>query len=208
MKELSIEEKAKLYDEAVERANSLINCNQLGDAWIYRLLPELQEDSDERIMKDIIAYIRYERKSTQEEIENRFIPWLEKQGEKKPTDKVEPKFKVGDKIIEKDLDECSCGTIVNIKDGKYIFDNGCFIHIKEQDLWQLVEKKPTDNVEPKIYIKNGQWYVCIQSFTLNGNIVVTKGQTYKSQEDNAISGEEVRLFIDKHDGDASKYFRP
>lgn len=81
---IEIEEKAKRYDEAIERANSLINCNQLGDVWVYRLLPELQEDSDERIMKDIIAYIRYERKSTEEEIESRFIPWLKKQGEQKP----------------------------------------------------------------------------------------------------------------------------
>lgn len=43
---------------------------------------ESKFDEDEKIVKDIIAYIRYERKSTQEEIENRFIPWLEKQGER------------------------------------------------------------------------------------------------------------------------------
>ena len=46
--------------------------------------PELKESEDERIRKDIIAYMRYERKSTEEEIENRFIPWLEKQGVQKP----------------------------------------------------------------------------------------------------------------------------
>ena len=63
--------------------------------------------------------------------------------EQKPADKIEPKFKIGDTIVEKDLDECGCGTIVNIKDGKYIFDDGFFIRIKEQDLWQLVEQKPT-----------------------------------------------------------------
>ena len=72
-----------------------------------------------------------------------------------PTDKVEPKFKVGDTIVEKDLDECGCGTIVNIKDSKYIFDDGCFIRIKEQERWQLVEQKPTDKVEPKF--KVGDW---------------------------------------------------
>ena len=58
------------------------------------------------------------------------------------TCKVEPKFKVGDKIIEKDFDECGCGTIIDIKDGKYIFDNGGFICIEEQGLWQLVGQDP------------------------------------------------------------------
>lgn len=56
------------------------------------------------------------------------------EAEEKPTSRIEPKFKVGDTIVEKDLDECGCGTIVNIKDGKYIFDDGCFIRIKEQEL--------------------------------------------------------------------------
>ena len=73
-------------------------------------------------------------------------------------DKVEPKFKVGDTIVEKDLDECGCGTIVNIKDGKYIFDDGCFIRIKEQEGWQLVktpakiDQKPSWSEEDDIEI--------------------------------------------------------
>ena len=67
--------------------------------------------------------------------------------DQKPTDKVEPKFKVGDKITEKDFDECGCGTIIDIKDGKYIFDNGGFVCIEEQGLWQLVEQKPVDKDE-------------------------------------------------------------
>lgn len=75
-------------------------------------------------------------------------------------DKIEPEFKVGDTIVEKDLDECGRGTIVNIKDGKYIFDSGTFIWIKEQGLWQLVKQKHTDKVESKFEIEKGKWYVC------------------------------------------------
>ena len=51
-------------------------------------------------------------------------------------DMVEPKFKIGDKIIEKNFDECGCGTVIDIKDGKYYFDDGNFIWIKEQGLWK------------------------------------------------------------------------
>jgi hypothetical protein len=70
-----------------------------------------------------------------------------------------------------------------------------------------IKQNPTNKTEPKFKIEKGQWYVCIQSFILNGNTVVIEGRTYKSQEDNAISGEDTRLFIDKLDGDASEYFR-
>jgi len=53
MKELSIEQKAQRYDEAIERANSLLSNNQVGNAWIYKLLPELKksEDADEKVEK-------------------------------------------------------------------------------------------------------------------------------------------------------------
>lgn len=314
MKDLSIEEKekAKLYDEAIERAKSMLSGNQLGNAWIYKLLPELRESEDERIKKvifkalskkdardillangiqvsDALAWLKKqdEQKSTDTpkfkvgdyvvndklnvtvrikdityhyntytpygvgcidfenendwhlwtindakdgdvlvgKYDNLKKPWIGifkcisedrpktqfdshcfinsshhifitpssnnfynpckghtsryalpatkeqrdllfqkmkeagyewdvkdkvlKKIEQEPADKVEPKFKVGDKIVEKDFDECGCGTIIDIKDGKYIFDDGSFICIKEQGLWKLVEQKPTDKVKPK-----------------------------------------------------------
>jgi hypothetical protein len=71
-----------------------------------------------------------------------------------------------------------------------------------------VGQNPADKVGPHFHVEEGKWYVCIRPFALNGNIVVSKGRTYKSREDNAISGEGGRLFIDNHDGDASEYFRP
>jgi len=78
---------------------------------------------------------------------------FEKQGEQKPADKVEPKFKPGDNIIEKDLNECGSGTIKEIKNNKYYFTSGTCIDIQEQDLWQLVK----EHVEPKF--KVGDWVV-------------------------------------------------
>ena len=53
MKELSIKEKAQRYDEAIKRANLLLSSNELGNAWIYKLLPELAESEDERIINRI-----------------------------------------------------------------------------------------------------------------------------------------------------------
>ena len=133
MKELSIEEKAKRYDETIEMANSLLIGKQFDNVWIYRLLPELlQEDSDERIAKDIIAYIRYERKSTTGEIENRFIPWLEKQGGQKET--------LCDKC-RKEQPSHSCQDITEL--------GRCYVEHNQ---------KSVDKVEPKFNV--GDWVVC------------------------------------------------
>lgn len=119
---------------------------------LEKLFPALSIPEDERIRKEIVKYIEIQQRIIKDEghiqeandIE-KWLVWLEKQGEQKPVDNIEPKFKIGDTIVEKDLDECGRGTIVNIKDGKYIFDSGSYIWIKEQGLWQLVKQKPVDN---------------------------------------------------------------
>ena len=88
MSELTIEQKAKLYDEVIERGNSLLSCNELGNAWVYKLLPEL-ESKDERIKKSLIEYLK-ERKSSESYGQyvlryDRWITWLEKQEQSKKT---------------------------------------------------------------------------------------------------------------------------
>ena len=61
MKELTIEEKAKAYDEAIKKAKSLLSNNQLGNAWIYKLLPKLKESEgenvDEKVRKALIKLV-------------------------------------------------------------------------------------------------------------------------------------------------------
>ncbi len=99
MKKFTIEEKARRYDDAIERANSLLSSNELGNAWIYKVLPELKEiNDDDKIREEIIDYL-----STVDDKElipyESWISWIEKQGEQNPADKVEPKFNVGDWII-------------------------------------------------------------------------------------------------------------
>ena len=90
MKELTIEEKAQRYDEAIERANSLLSSNQLGNAWIYKLLPELKESEGEKIRKWLIALIKSNEYGSISNVGEMPCPklnvldWLEKQGEQKP----------------------------------------------------------------------------------------------------------------------------
>ena len=89
MKELSIEEKAKAYDEAFTKARNIvnsINVGLIGKDSFEAVFPELREESeDERIRKELIDYINSEYRHTLGlDRKNRFIAWLEKQGEQKP----------------------------------------------------------------------------------------------------------------------------
>lgn len=91
MKELSTEQKAKAYDEALERARGLYEFYKDGKTrgqQFIDIFPELAESEDERIRKELIFYFQEEipQCSIQEHADKmkEFIAWLEKQGEKKP----------------------------------------------------------------------------------------------------------------------------
>ena len=83
---------------------------------------------------------------------------IEKQGEQKPADKVEPKFKVGDTIQPKDRGHEPWQIMqVDILDKEYRFKGGYVIHFSQENNYELVEKKPTDEVEPKFH--EGDWII-------------------------------------------------
>lgn len=122
------EEKAKRYEEALERANKIYTdkykpeiaafCKQS----LENIFPELKESEDERIRKAIIESLPKHGYLPQTNINVKdAVSWLEKQSKKpqgksaleaineekvdnqncvKPTDKVEPIFKVGEWLTE------------------------------------------------------------------------------------------------------------
>ena len=94
MKELSINEKAKAYDEAIERAKKLYG-NEIAE----EIFHELKECDDERIKKNCIHFLELQKQhhAATFEIEE-CIDWLEKQG-KNSTDKIEHRFNVGDWVV-------------------------------------------------------------------------------------------------------------
>ena len=99
MKELSIEEKAKYYDKAIEKAriwknNSGMPKNKQGI--LDDIFPELKKSEDEKIRKDIIWCFKHSGIKENNPINPHVtttvkdaIAWLEKQGKQKPSDKVE-----------------------------------------------------------------------------------------------------------------------
>lgn len=143
------------------------------------LFPELKENEDEKIRKDLITFLdeiwhlgknanfdKWDKSDC-----SNWIAWLEKQAEQKSqgksaleaikeekvdnTNKVEPKFKVGDWVACENL---NTALIVNIVDDKYevefIDGNKGFIHIDYIDrlfhLWTIQDAEDGDI----IYVNN------------------------------------------------------
>ena len=100
MKELSIEEKAKAYDEAIKRAKlyNSDNVKQVVKDIVTYIFPELKKSEDERIKKEIVLFLR---KGTPYHCPNsakrkEWANWLEKQGN---TDSIIEKAKTGKQRI-------------------------------------------------------------------------------------------------------------
>ena len=86
MKELTIEQKAKAYDELLAKAKRVYNKENdvLVLHTIEDLFPELQESEDEEIRKALIKYFSEGREylSLIPYNKEECVAWLEKQGEK------------------------------------------------------------------------------------------------------------------------------
>ena len=98
MKELSIEEKAKRYDEALTKAKNIvnsINVGLIGKDSFEAVFPELKESEDERIRKWLIKDMnrRLSCWTSTEVTKEQVLAWLEKQGEKvKPIEGFDTEF--------------------------------------------------------------------------------------------------------------------
>ena len=145
MKELSIEEKAKAYDEAIERANELYDEHERDIALL--IFPELKESEDEKIRKVLLNDFKNNCSEYYCEGVNRdmIIAWLEKQGKQRSADKVEPKFKVGDWITDGNITI----QIEAIKNDCYLYCGDCALYStktadKVYHLWTIQDAKDGD----------------------------------------------------------------
>ena len=123
MKELTIEEKAKRYDEAIEIINdyyqktrySSLSCASNDIEVLEKAFPELKESEDEQHCKWILEYLYDGLRKSDEQFKDHFkaaIAWLEKQGEHA---NFRNKIQIGDKVTRnKD------GVLVNLSQLKRV----------------------------------------------------------------------------------------
>ena len=100
MKELTIEEKAKRYDERLAKARKEYSIHEANNAIsimdaLERVFPELTEFEDERIMEKVIATIHLYYGEPLEDEAKEMIAWLEEQGEHA---NFRNKIQIGDKV--------------------------------------------------------------------------------------------------------------
>lgn len=117
MKELSIEEKAKRYDEAISIAREYdfsLTGVCAGDV-IQDIFPELKESEDEKMIqyfKDLAPFDKAEELYEKYGFSHKdALAWLEKRVEQKPTEWSEEDRKMMRNII----DDIHCGTNFNPK---------------------------------------------------------------------------------------------
>lgn len=137
-------EKAKAYDDAIERAKKLY-----GKGITEEIFPELKESEDERIKKAIIEFFESEDDNTTYSLVRKkdIIAWLKKQYTPH-ADKIKPKFKVGDWVVNKFGDSWYIDSLdkknYQVSDGK---GNYNYFPISKQDemhLWTMQDAKDGD----------------------------------------------------------------
>ena len=216
----------KLYKETIDKLRKLHNdwdsTQNRAAKEIELVLPELRESEDERIRKELIERFNWELKGAEEQdsagcsrqkdiaMFKRGIAWLEKQGEQKPADKVEPKFKVGDIVRHKNGDTVII-TGINEENHCYYYkayDGAATVHcdfsFSEECNWELnsalLEKqseKPTQEVKP-FKTEHGKYYYCIKDCFCGGKKQASKGDVVQALRGLPIMGLK----------DASEYFLP
>lgn len=111
---MTIEQKAEAYDKAIERARKLKEDPQgvsyeyspkEGDTICDYIFPELKENSDEEIRKELTEFLKSASEgcldiSTPYKKFGRWLDWLSSRSEQKSDDRVE-KFKVGEWVVNK-----------------------------------------------------------------------------------------------------------
>ena len=164
---MTIEEKAKAYDEALKKAKDMLAYKEVRQEDIEYLFPELKESEDEKIRKQITGFITYSR--VLDETKKIWLAWLEKQGAHA---EFLDKIQIGDKVTRNED-----GVLVNLSQLK---------RVAKRDEKQG-EQKPADKVEPKFKIEKGKCYVCIRDLDDNyGTRAFHKGSTYYSTKDETL----------------------
>jgi hypothetical protein len=150
----------KIAERVYDNGTTVINRNDLEE-----MFPALKESEDERTW--IINYLsnRILNSPIIAEKENlkKAIAWLEKQGEQKPANKVEPKFHKGDWVVycNDDVD-----LITGIEENGYCINNGGYIPFvceNEMRLWDITDAKVGDVLVSESTCGLGTWYCIFKS---------------------------------------------
>lgn len=140
MKELTIEEKAKRYDEAIEIARKIKDGESIdapdGTVIPVVIFPELKEDEDEftwlkNYISEKVHYLSMDIRDYEDRLKlqklQKSLAWLEKQGEQKPIE-MEEFTSIPFEAYDSEL----VNETITIPDGCVATIEGNRIHIKKK----------------------------------------------------------------------------
>lgn len=171
---MTIEEKAKAYDEALKKAKDMLSYKEVRREDMEYLFPELKESEDERIRKALIVYLRsiLSNKKYGDKFIESWIDWLEKQGKNNMGISEATKQELEDslhKALEKETSE-SCNEFLEKQGEQKPFDyenaniqqkdfapKSALEAAKEEKVNNQNCIKSTDKVESKFKVKD--WIV-------------------------------------------------
>lgn len=207
MKELSIKQKAKAYDEALERAKKVHKYSS-DIAEIKRmeiLFPELAESKDEKVRKAIIKSIMDLNTDWLElhgVTKKNALAWLEKQTNTIPNECVfRPLAGTDIKSAAKQAIEQQgvlAKEIVLAFNGAYIPVKGKAqdIIVNEYNSWLEKQGEPNQHLE----LKAGNWYICHRAYCCRADhLTVKEGERFQCEKDGIVKG-----FVVK---EPEKYFK-
>lgn len=130
------EEKIRAYDVALDAAKSIYNrmkeCQNYGGMKdLEAIFPQLSENEDEKTRKELIGMVKFH--ASDDDVD-RYLAYLEKRKEEKPI------FRKGDILKKKGKNYGYTFTVDKIQDDFYLSPKGSFIHIDDQNEWELVGK--------------------------------------------------------------------
>jgi len=135
--------------DTIETIKQMVADGVLSQEIAEKYFDELKENEDERMRKWIINYLSNRILNSsiiaEKGILKKAIAWLEKKGEQKLADKVEPKFKVGDWITDGNITI----QIEAIKNDCYLYCGDCTLYStktadKVYHLWTIQDAKAGD----------------------------------------------------------------
>ena len=138
---MTVEEKAKAYDAALERAKDYIEKQNPPVSVLYEIFPEIKESEDEKIRKALgcnnvkgcVTCVDGDQWAHYKEVEQ------------KPVDNSEPKFHEGDWVLN---DACLPIQIASVEDDMYVFSDASgmstFFVDKNYHLWTIQDAEEGD----------------------------------------------------------------
>lgn len=153
----------KKYKEAIKGIESLLSdaairhLKSVPVEEIENMFPEFNESDDEIIRKALIESITrlsdatvhfYDKVSKKD-----MLAWLEKQGEKKLTNTVEPRFKINDKVIHKETGKTwTIHWYLADTNSYYVIDEEELINHYSEDVLESAEQKPAEWSDEEVEI--------------------------------------------------------